>query len=102
MPMSYCALYVYNHEGGKFRHCTRRKLLIIYSKFEKVYQSIWDSKLIISDNPKNFVGQELTIILNQCQQIGVTSWKPPPRGEGSGKEWCLFENIKKFVVILQK
>ena len=84
--MSYCTLYMCKHQGGTFRHCTRRKSPIIYSKFEKMYYSIWYSK---TDNAKNFVGQELTYyILNQYQQIGVSFWKPPPGGEDFGKKWC--------------
>ena len=43
-------------------------------------------KLFISDNAKNFVGQEF--ILNHYLQIGVKPWKPSPGGEGSGEERC--------------
>ena len=43
-------------------------------------------KLFISDNSKNFVGQEF--ILNHYLQIGVKPWKPSPGGESSGEERC--------------
>ena len=46
-------------------------------------------KLFISDNAKNFVGGLTDYTQSILANCVTTSWKPPPGGEGSEKEWYI-------------